>query len=400
MMSRKNFVLYLLPLFAALAAFCGDTVRPGLERIEYEIPSQEEMALVDAIKEPFLAGKDVSAALQCWFDGRLLDKQKKADEAMRCWIAGMGKLKDLPALPPAEWASIPDATLKTLAELNMASHRGVEMQVVEWQSGKLTQYGAILFPRERKAGDRFPLILYCHGAAFGLPNDFMNWLAALVEKGYVVVAPAMRGEPLFQWQFPVNGRTLTCQGEIENLDGEVDDCLSMVAAAWKLPYVRKDEFAMIGHSFGAGVGLLAAARAGSKAKAVVSYDAWLVNPQRYYWDRMRRGARNWDSWEDYCNQPVAPQLAGLIKRSIVHNAARLECQMLLFMGGAYEGSVFHESHGDLKAELDRLGKQCRYEPIPDGDHNFVLRTKSKPAKIALDMQNAFLDKHYPPLGKK
>ena len=171
----------------------------------------------------------------------------------------------------------------------------------------------------------------------------------------------------------------------------------MLSAAWKLPYVRPNEFAMLGHSFGAGVGLLTAARAGAQAKAVVSYDAWLVNPQRYYWDRMRRAARNWDSWEDYCNQPVHSQLLGLVKRSIIHHADKLECPLLLFMGGAYDGSVFHKSHADFTARLTQLGKPFEYVLVPQGDHNFVLRLLSAPAIFAFKQQEAFLEKHYPPL---
>ena len=115
---------------------------------------------------------------------------------------------------------------------------------------------------------------------------------------------------------------------------------------------------------------------------------------------MRRGPRNWDSWEDYCNQPVHPQLVGLKKRSVIMNAAMLKSPLLLFMGGAYSGSVFHKSHDDFTAELDRLGKKYKYHLIPNGDHNFVLRTDSRPAKIALQLQTAFLNTNFPPLKKK
>lgn len=398
-MNRPKHIFSLL-LFLAIAVFSGDTVRPGLERLEYNQPSQEEEALIQAIKEPFLAGLDVSQALQDWFDGRLLDTQNKKDEAAAKWKAGITKLSNLKQLPQNVWEPIPDASLSLFETLKMSSHPDVNIQVVEWTVDNLKQYGVIIFPKNRPENAKYPLILYCHGAAFGLPQDFMGWLANLVEKGYVIIGPAMRGEQLFQWQFPIKGKTIICEGEIENLDGEVNDCLSMVSAAWKLPFVKKDEFAMIGHSFGSGVGLLAAARAGDKAKAVVSYDAWLVNPQRYCWDRMRRGPNNWLSWEDYCNQPVMAQLTGLLKRSIVHNADKIQCPMLLFMGGAYEGSVFHQSHEDLCGKLDALKKNYKYELVPNGDHNFVLRQKSKPALHALKLQNDFLLKHYPPYSKQ
>lgn len=392
-----KFLLKTLPCLLCIAAIAGDTVRPGLEDIEYTDPTEEEMALIEAVKQPFFDGKDISAAMQDWFDGRLLDTQKQPDKAREKWLAGAGKLKNLETLPPVKWEQWPDATFKHVADLELSDTEDVSIEVVEWKAGKIQEYGVVIAPKKRAEGDKYPVILYCHGAAFGLPEGFFFWLADLVKKGYVVIGPAMRGETLFQYNFKINGKELSCGGEIENLEGEVDDCLSMLSAAWKLPYVRPNEFAMIGHSFGAGVGLLTIARGGDKAKAAVSYDAWLVNPQRYYWDRMRRAARNWDSWEDYCNQPVKDQLVGLKKRSVIMNASMIKCPLLLFMGGAYAGSVFHKSHDDFREALDALGKKYAYHLIPNGDHNFVLRTYGKPAKTALALQNEYLEKNYPPL---
>lgn len=69
--------------------------------------------------------------------------------------------------------------------------------------------------------------------------------------------------------------------------------------------------------------------------------------------------------------------------------------LLLFMGGDYEGSVFHLSHADFCQRLRVLGKTFRYEVIPRGDHNFVLRD-GEPARIALRHQIEFLQQYYPP----
>lgn len=389
--------MLVLSLFFCLCAYCGDTVRPGLEGIEYSQPSKEEAAFLAAVGKPLMEGLDVTEAMEAWFDGRLLETHRKPELARDKWIEALSKLDNLQPLPVAPFEAAPDASFTKVADLTLRKHPDVAMQVVQWKCGTLTEYGTLMFPKQLKEGARYPLILYCHGAAFGIPLNFSDFLADLVKQGYVIAAPAMRGEPLFQMDFEINGKLLKCEGEIENLDGEVDDCLSMLSATWKLPFVHPNEFAMLGHSFGSGVGLLTAARAGTQAKAVVSYDAWLVNPQRYYWDRMRRAPRNWDSWEDYCNQPVRPQLLGLIKRSVIHHADKLQCPLLLFMGGAYNGSVFHQSHADFTARLKQLGKPFEYVLVPQGDHNFVLRLGSAPATFALKKQQAFLQKHYPPL---
>ena len=385
--------------FTFIAAFAGDTIRPGLEptESEYFIENQVEEQLVNAIKAPLLEGKNVKDALQDWFDGRLLDSKGKKTEAVAKWKEGLTKLKDLMPLPTPKQKSIPDAQFKKLQKFKIPDYPDVTMFVVQWEVDKLTQYGILMYPTTMVDGAKYPLILYCHGAAFGVPVHFLNWLAVIARKGYVIIGPAMRGEPLFQMDIPVKGEIRKCEGDIENLDGEVNDCLSMLSAAWKLPFVKPDEFAMIGHSFGAGAGLLAAAHASKQCKAVVSYDAWLVNPQRYYWDRMARGANNWLSWADFCNHPVDEQLTGLMTRSIVHNAQRLKAPMLFFIGGAYEGSVFHKSHDDLHKRLKEFKIPYTYEIVPNGGHNFVLYEDSAPAVHALKIQTDFLNKHYPPL---
>ena len=409
-MARKNFMEAALTVrmmrfslliwtvfFAGAVLFAGDTVRPGLEKLswEYQISDPDEKALVMALKDPLLAEMNVEDALQDWFAGRLLDTQNKQQAAREKWQEGLRKLDSLAALPSFQYSAPAKAEFTVLSELKLKNFPDVQLQVVSWQVANLRQYGLLLAPRQKTPGRKHRLVLYGHGAAFGVPNSFCDWLAEhFVQKGYVVIAPALRGEPLFQMQIPVNGKELVSDGEIENLAGETDDCLAMLDAAWKLPFVKAGEFAMIGHSFGSGVGLLTVARAGSAAKVAVSYDAWLVNPQRYYWDRMRRGANNWLSWEDFCNQPVSDQLRGLQQRSLLHNVDKLQARLLLFMGGAYDGSVFHQSHADLIEKLQKSGKKFHYELVPDGDHNFVLRD-GPPAQYALKIQQKFFAEHYP-----
>ena len=384
--------------FMTLSIYAGDTIRPGLEPLssQYYVSASEEAELINKLKEPFINGLDVQKPLQKWFDGRLLDTQGKNAEAITAWKQGLALFDDLKPLPKPVWQPIPEASLNLFLKLNLRTHPKVRVYLAEWKVDKLTQYGVVMTPADIKDDSRFPVILYCHGAAFGVPESFLPWLANLVEKGYVVIAPAMRGETLFQNNLAINGKAYKCEGEIENLEGEVNDCLSMLSGAWKLPYVRPNEFAMIGHSFGAGVGLLCCARAAAQAKALVSYDAWLVSPQRYYWDRMARSANNWLSWEDYCNRPVDVQLAGLMTRSIVHNAERLKCPMQFFIGGAYAGSVFHKSHDDLMGKLKAANIPYSYDIIPKGGHNFVLYPESAPARQALEIQTKFLQKVYPP----
>ncbi len=90
------------------------------------------------------------------------------------------------------------------------------------------------------------------------------------------------------------------------------------------------------------------------------------------------------------------QLSGLMTRSIVHHADRVKAPLLLMIGGAYNGSVFHESHTDLTKRLASAEKVFRYEIIPGGGHNFVLYPHEQPAQEAFALQDAWLAKYHPP----
>jgi len=356
----------------------------------------------------------VSEALGAVFAARALARDFNergtgaTDKLNAHYRAGFAALRDRPPLAPAKWPAEPRDTQLTLGDevrlpdelaraVELEPEPGVLCRIVSFQVGKLKQYGVVLHPR---AAGRYPVIVFCHGAAFGVPTYSLPWLARLAAKGYLVAAPAMRGEELFTHYDTLgigHAQALgyKSEGEIENLLGEPDDVLAMADGALRLPMAAGERFAIVGHSFGAGAGLLAAARS-ERVSCVVSYDAWLVNPFRYYWDRLRGGPNNWLSWEDYLRQPVADQLHGLMARSIVHHAERLRAPVLLFMGGSYNGSVFHQSHKELVAALERHDKVYHYDIVPGGDHNFKVYFRSGPALYALALQDRWLNHYHPP----
>jgi len=395
-------------IFTILISVATAEDRPELAGFDRQRASQmttAEARLVEGLGPALIDGRDASAALQAWFDGLKAAKAGEPAEARRIWQRGAGLLHALPPIPQSTWGPVPDASLTLHEEFSGASMEGATCHVAGWEVDGLKQYGILVAPpgaakmTAAETIDTYPLLLYLHGAAFGVPLYALPWLGRIARAGYVIIGPSLRGEDLFVGAADTPSlarfRKYRSEGAIENLDGEVDDALAAVSAARKLPFVRDGAFGIIGHSFGAGVGLLVAARHPDTA-CMVSYDAWLTNPFRYYWDRMRRGANNWLSWAAYCNQPVREQLRGLMKRSIVHNAARIQCPLLLFVGGAYAGSVFHLSHEDLLAQLRRHGKPFRYDVVPDGGHNFVLYYDSEPARYAYEKHMAFLAEHLPP----
>ena len=368
-------------------------------------------ALARRLKAPLLAGRDVGPVLTLMLAGRkqVMDAPDKARALFEQGLALMAETETFPALPATDWPAKPNnVQLELLEEFTVPADiydyaglgrvDGCSFQAAAFTVDGLKQYGVVVRPAQK---GKYPLLLYLHGAAFGVPDYSLPWLAHLARRGYVIVAPAFRGEPLFAGTNPALP-DYECEGKIENLLGEVNDALGMVDGARRLPAVKPGRFGIVGHSFGSGAGLLAAARSDQVA-CVVSYDAWLTNPFRFYWERLanefERSDRNylWGSWPAFCRRPVKQQLHGLKARSIVHNARGISAPVLLFTGGAYSDSAYHASHEDLTARLEEHGAQYEYHVMPRGGHNFMLYYSSLPARAAHKKMLAWLQRHHPPV---
>jgi len=397
---RANYVVLVWACLAVISGLAQGTSEPG-----NVVSATYRNDLAYRLQQPMTDGLDVSAALTDWFAAEKVTGPDAEAQKEKLYLHAMASLKELNPLPVEPWPANPTGVtltwLEPFAVPDLSAYfgpegkppAGVNARIVEYEVDKLKLYGVVLWP---SAPGKYPPILYLHGAAFGVPTYSLPWLAQIARRGYTIVAPALRGEELFSASEYLPGvKQYTCQGQIENLGGEVNDALGMMDGAFKLEMVKPGRFAILGHSFGAGVGLLVAARSPQVA-CVVSYDAWLANPFRYYWDRLRDGPNNWMSWEAYTHQPMADQLAGLMNRSIVHHADQLKAPVLLFIGGAYNGSVFHQSHADLVARLKQLGRTYRYVIVPGGDHNFVLYANDPPARSAFPIQDKWLETYFPP----
>lgn len=394
--------LALLSLTGGLLLAQTDT---GFDELAADVAAYQR-DLAYRLEAPMAAGLDVSEPLEKWFEAEKPDLEGGMKRRAELYREAFASLKRaLRPLPQADWPKVPtDVELEFLEQVRIAPMlfeytglkplEGVECRIVRFEVDDLKQYGVVLRPT---AEGKYPLLVFCHGAAFGVPTTSLPWLARLAASGYVVAAPSMRGEDLFTSAELLGlEQRYRSEGKIENLVGEVNDVLAMADGALRLDYVAGPRYAIVGHSFGSGAGLLAGAR-DERVACMVSYDAWLVNPFRFYWERLRGGSRYyWESWEEYTRQPVAAQLAGLMERSIVHHADRVQSPVLLFVGGAYNGSAYHDCHAELAAALKKAGKTFVYEIIPGGSHNFVLYPDSEPAKTAYAMQMAWLQKYHPP----
>ncbi|MFT5128416.1 MAG: dienelactone hydrolase [Rhodothermales bacterium] len=357
----------------------------------FESPLKAKLAA--ALETPMSTGMNVEAALTAWFAA-----EKATDLAAKeaHYKAGLAALENLQPLPQAKWPDNPtDTPFKVLETIVYESFTkaGLTIEVVEFEVDELTQYGVQVRP---STGGPYPMAVYLHGAAFGVPSYQLSPMGRMALDGYVVVAPALRGEDLFVSQSVPTKKPYKCEGHIENLLGEPRDVLAIADGASKQSFVKVGKFALVGHSFGSGAGLLAAERT-DKVACVVSYDAWFVNPFYFYWLRLSGGSKYyWESWEYFLEKPIAEQLSGLMARSSAHHTDRLTAPVLLFVG-EFDGPGYHTSHEYMASELKENNKPHQHIVIPGGGHNFVLYN-DEPARKAEVIQRAFLHKHLPPVA--
>lgn len=387
-----------------------ETVR-GLSWQSTDSLSLEELELLKKLGEPLLEGRDVSTALSAWFEGRKAVLQHDDRKAAEIWKKGAASLDPAPSFLPIPERELPeDADFTFVDRFKFPGMTEEEFgYIISWKVDDLKQYGVLFAAASREQLGRvgpnakLPLILYLHGSAYGVPSYSLPRLLRLMRNGYAVFAPSLRGEDLFASFSPLpesmrEFSNLKSEGEIENYDGELRDVVSASIALRKIPLIKKESYAVYGYSYGGGLALLTAS-VDRDVACVVSYDGWFLNPFRFYRDRLMRGANNWRSWEYFCDQPVEKQLEGMMKRSATHRAADIQCPLLLFIGGAYAGSVYHQSHADFVKQLQKHNKSFVYDIVKGGQHNFVLYPDSAPAKYAYPKQMKFLSEHFPPREK-
>jgi dipeptidyl aminopeptidase/acylaminoacyl peptidase len=355
-----------------------------------ESPLKAELAA--ALEKPMMQGLNVEVALSQWFEAEKATEPAAKDAHYK---AGLAALENLEPLPKATWPTNPENTpFKVIETIDLPSFTkaGLTVEVLEFEVDELTQYGVQVRPSK---GGPYPMVVYLHGAAFGVPSYQLGTMGRMALEGYVLVAPALRGEDLFVSQAVPTKKPYKCEGQIENLLGEPRDVLAIADGASTQSFVKAGKFALVGHSFGSGAGLLAAERS-DKVACVVSYDAWFVNPFYFYWLRLSGASKYyWESWEYFIEKPVAEQLSGLMARSSAHHTDGFEAPVLLFVG-EFDGPGYHRAHEHLAGQLKANKKEHAYHVIPGGGHNFVLYN-DEPAQRAYVIQRAFLHKHLPPV---
>jgi dipeptidyl aminopeptidase/acylaminoacyl peptidase len=159
---------------------------------------------------------------------------------------------DVPAGITVPIAAPADTDLD-FAVLSSSVVDGVSQMEVAYPSDGLTVRGFFFLPDTESV---HPAVIFNHGGVSGVSADVKRRARDLARLGYVVVAPAYRGEG-------------GSEGRVEVAAGEVDDVLAAASILAHHPLVDPKRIGIAGSSHGALIAVLAAAREPKRFRCVV-----------------------------------------------------------------------------------------------------------------------------------
>ncbi len=380
-----------------LPAAAQDTVRTGLEGFSSQSPESihgSERPLVEALREPLLGAMDCAAALQCWLDGRSADARGDKDAAAAAWVAGRAALSDLRALPAPQWPELGAVRLRPVQQVEGRSLYLVTAFVVTWTTDAGLQYGLLMVPQSIPKGHRYPLLVYVHHGRGGISAGEIAWLGEQCRRGYAVVAPGLRGQPLAE-QSITGMRAYRSEGVATSAADESTEVVTAMQGAVTLPAVRPRGLALLGLGSGATSALLAASRSPLPACVAVA-EATGLNPFRDYWNRVARRENRWPDWETFCSREPAAQLADMARRSVAHQAAAIGCPVLMLLPEEGLGTVDEAAHRDVVARVAQAGREALLETPAGSRRGFTAEISAAPAKEAMRRLSHFARQYVPP----
>jgi len=164
-------------------------------------------------------------------------------------------------------------------------------ETVSFANGRLTLHGLLLRPR---GTGPFPAVLFNHGSAPGTANNlaFTNIAPLFVARGWVFFMPYRRGQGLSESAGPYIGDEIEKARRAGGLEAaaavqlrllqtdHLDDQLSGLAWLQGQGFIRRDQIAAFGNSFGGIEAVLGAERGGYCAAVDASgaAESWASSP--------------------------------------------------------------------------------------------------------------------------
>jgi dienelactone hydrolase len=188
-----------------------------------------------------------------------------------------------------------------------------------------------------------PGVVYFHGA-FSLQAKDALAARPLVDAGFVVLMPALRGE---------NGNP----GRLELLYGELDDAVAAIRFLAARPEVDREHVYAVGHSIGGGLAALVALRPDAPVRLTASVGGLYVPETFVRWSRSEGNAPliRFD--------PTAPHEATL--RTLAGNVRDVAHPHLAYVGE--DDTWFHPNAERVRAEAERWNAPVTVTMVP-GDH--------------------------------
>ncbi|MBI2267043.1 MAG: alpha/beta fold hydrolase [Armatimonadetes bacterium] len=227
-----------------------------------------------------------------------------------------------------------------------------------YTSGKLKITARCFRPRIRNAAaTAHPAIIYCHDGVSGISRETLLFCREMADWGYVVFAPAFRGED-------------GSDGEVEVAKGEVQDVLSAISFVKKLPGVDPRRIALLGTSHGALIAILAASRT---SEIVALIECYGVTNVYAWWDYLKTHGFDTDdplSRKTYGKGPKDRPQAFEIRdaRAVAH---RISCPVLI-LHGEKDRIVPADQAIEFHSVLVRLGKNATFKQYKDAGHGFLV----------------------------
>lgn len=259
----------------------------------------------------------------------------------------------------------------------------IVQEAVFYLSEGLRVKGKLFYPAQRNK--KWPLIILNHDGVSGISKATARRAVELASHGFVVFAPAYRGED-------------GSEGEIEVAKGEVTDIISAVEFLRMQHEVDSERIALIGTSHGALISVLAACRS-DKIKAVVA--AYGVMDIFAWWQYLitKNGAVPKDplSIKIYGSGPQDKPEAFHIRNAVSY-IDRLNAPVLIVQGS--KDSVVPPEQAELfRKALLTAGKPHETFLAPHGEHGFLIYleelggTEREEAELAWKVIMRFLRKH-------
>ncbi len=178
-----------------------------------------------------------------------------------------------PSCEKAEWGN--ELFLKINGSLY--TYPNTSLYAISYESDGLKQWGLMFLPR---GTGTYPLVVFAHGGTQGVPEVSLMYNFDIAEKGYIVLAPSYRGEPLIQDDIDAievvdsDGNLFNNQSEGDLGDpSEVHDVLNLIECGKGLPKADSSIF-VYGSSHGGLHALLVPERI-QKINATAILYGWL-----------------------------------------------------------------------------------------------------------------------------